>query len=356
MERATGKTQDCYVEFFSVHDAQAWVKVINSRGNVGNRIGDRVLDVSLSSQDELLNQLFPRAKNVAWKDGHPTFEQSNDPYNTGFKTFISAEELQVMVRHAEQPHRSTYTLKCQNRPYEAMISLLAKFPWQSTANYTLATRNKIFEAAHKMLFILNNIVRRSSSSSHGSTPSTSSMTSPVDTLYGPFSASTTPAGLPAAAMYNYPPTAGPAGMPMPVQPHKPLTPTLLQELLRASLNAQGFSESQRWALYTLISSPSIRAGFRISPICSAWPFQAVRRKERMEEDVVEFYAGVIKGHPYVAAQVQGGGGGGGGSGGRFGEVGAMIARDVEEKMSLREIGALEERVVEQILRDQCGES
>lgn len=34
----------------------------------------------------------------------------------------------------------------------------------------------------------------------------------------------------------------------------------------------------------------------------------------------------------------------------------MIARDVEEKMSLREIGALEERVVEQILRDQCGES
>lgn len=25
----------------------------------------------------------------------------------------------------------------------------------------------------------------------------------------------------------------------------------------------------------------------------------------MEEDVVEFYAGVIKGHPYVAAQVQG---------------------------------------------------
>ena len=108
MDRATGKTQDCYVEFFSIHDAQAWVKVINSRGNLSNRIGDRILDVSLTSQDELLKELFPRAKNVAWKDGHPTFEQSNDQYNTGFKTFLSAEELQTLARHAEQPHRVSH--------------------------------------------------------------------------------------------------------------------------------------------------------------------------------------------------------------------------------------------------------
>ena len=108
MDRATGKTQDCYVEFFSTGDAQAWVKVINTRSNVVNRIGDRVLDASLSSQDELLKELFPRAKNVAWKDGQPTFERSNDPYNTGFKTFVSAEELQVLVRHAEQPHRVSH--------------------------------------------------------------------------------------------------------------------------------------------------------------------------------------------------------------------------------------------------------
>ena len=69
--------------------------------------------------------------------------------------------------------------------------------------------------------------------------------------------------------------------------------------------------------------------------------------------MLEFYAGVIKGHPYVAAQVVRGNGK---TEGKFGEVGAMIARDIEEKMSLREIGMLEERAVEQILRDQCGES
>ena len=161
-----------------------------------------------------------------------------------------------------------------------MISLLAKFPWQSTANYTLTTRNKIFEAAHKMLLILSNIVRRSSS--HRSTPSTSSMTSPVDQLYGPFSAAAPP-----GAVYGYPA----AGAMMPARPTtvmpKPLNAALLQDLLRAALNAQGFSEAQRWQLYTTVSDATIRANFRISPISAAWPFQAVRRKARMEEDVVE---------------------------------------------------------------------
>ena len=105
MDRATGKTQDCYVEFFSVLDARAWVNVINNRTHAANRIGDRTLEVQLSSQDELLKELFPRAKNVSWEGGKPVIMQSDDPYNSGFKTFLFAEELQNLVSHVEKPHK-----------------------------------------------------------------------------------------------------------------------------------------------------------------------------------------------------------------------------------------------------------
>ena len=108
MDRPTGKTQDCFVEFYSRADAQAWEKYLKNRGNGLNRIGDRLIDISLSSQDELLKELFPRAKNVSWEGGHPVVIPPEDQYNTGFKVFLQAEELQILVRHAEQPQRVSY--------------------------------------------------------------------------------------------------------------------------------------------------------------------------------------------------------------------------------------------------------
>lgn len=108
MDRSTGKTNDCYVEFFSVADAQAAVKRLRMRGHqikIGTPPLDRVVTVDLSSQDCLLKELFPRAKNVVWKDGIPNIEQSTEPYNSGFKAFVTGEEMVMLVRHAEQPHR-----------------------------------------------------------------------------------------------------------------------------------------------------------------------------------------------------------------------------------------------------------
>ena len=105
MDRATGKTQDCFVEFFSVEDARVWEKNIRGRSNHYNRIGDRLIEVCLSNQDDLLKELFPRAKSVIWQGGYPIIQEPEEPYNTGFKTFISAEELGIHLRHAEQPQR-----------------------------------------------------------------------------------------------------------------------------------------------------------------------------------------------------------------------------------------------------------
>ena len=113
MDRPSGKTMDCFVEFLSVHDARNCVNTINLSGKKGglmDRINDRLVDVRLSSQDELLGVLFPKAKNVTWVNGVPVVRTPQDEWSTGFKTFVTAEELGLMIRHAEQPHRvSSYS-------------------------------------------------------------------------------------------------------------------------------------------------------------------------------------------------------------------------------------------------------
>lgn len=107
MDRLTGKTLDCYVEFFSVGDAQA---AVNSKTRLGqiHKLGDRVAMVEMCSQDELLRQLFPKAKNVEWDQGWPVIVESNEPFNTGFKSFVTNEELVTLVKHAEFPQRVSW--------------------------------------------------------------------------------------------------------------------------------------------------------------------------------------------------------------------------------------------------------
>ncbi|KAL8899701.1 MAG: hypothetical protein Q9207_006059, partial [Kuettlingeria erythrocarpa] len=92
MDRANGKTMDCYVEFFSHGDAQAAFHKCLVRGGQ-LRLGDRVVDVCLSTQDELLREMFPKAKNVEWSHGRPVVRESTDPWNSGFKAFVTNEEL-----------------------------------------------------------------------------------------------------------------------------------------------------------------------------------------------------------------------------------------------------------------------
>lgn len=109
MDRTTGKTNDCYVEFFSTGDAQAAANKLLFRGGPQLKLGtppnDRIVTVEVSSQDFLLKELFPRAKNVLWSNGNPIVEVIDEPFNSGFKGFVTGEEMVMLVRHAEQPHR-----------------------------------------------------------------------------------------------------------------------------------------------------------------------------------------------------------------------------------------------------------
>ena len=105
MDRNTGKTHEAYVEFFSRADAEFWMKAM-----AGRHIGtDRPVAKYACTQSELLSVIFPRAKCIDWRGGYDNKQivalPTADPFNTGFKAFLTQEDLQVLVRHAQQPHR-----------------------------------------------------------------------------------------------------------------------------------------------------------------------------------------------------------------------------------------------------------
>lgn len=117
MERPTSKTMDCYVELMT-HDAA--VDAFQKHENLvmsgkHPRVGTRHVDVLISSQDELLKAIFPRARGLVWESGVPHKTENHDPYSAGFQGFFTREEMIGMYRHAETPQRvstgSTRNLK-----------------------------------------------------------------------------------------------------------------------------------------------------------------------------------------------------------------------------------------------------
>jgi hypothetical protein len=109
MERVTNKTMDCYVEFVNMTEAMNAVTRYegNRMENKGGRLGNRHVEMELSSMDHLLKDLFPKAKNVKWENGraHVIPRDPNDPYNSGFQGFLSKEELIMLGKHAAEPRR-----------------------------------------------------------------------------------------------------------------------------------------------------------------------------------------------------------------------------------------------------------
>lgn len=108
MERVTSKTMDAYVEFVTLEDAMKTVEkhqhhVVNGRLS---RLGDRPVEVELSSQVGLMRDLFPLARGIAWNGVVPQFKPHNprEPWEN-FKGFVSEEEMIMLVKHVEVPHR-----------------------------------------------------------------------------------------------------------------------------------------------------------------------------------------------------------------------------------------------------------
>ena len=112
MDRHTGKTNNCFVEVSTLKEAMWVVAQFRKRANEGRhaKIGNREVRVEISSQEELMSELFPLAKNVKWAGAMPIIDRSADFYYTGVKSagfngFLQDEELVHMAKHAETPQR-----------------------------------------------------------------------------------------------------------------------------------------------------------------------------------------------------------------------------------------------------------
>ncbi|CAL3962680.1 unnamed protein product [Diplocarpon coronariae] len=158
MERVTSKTLDCYVEFVNFNEAVNAVNRFetNRTGGRGGRLGQRHVEVELSSQEQLMKDLFPKAKNVTWAGSKPMIKARdlNDPYNSGFQGFISKEELVMLVKHVEAPQRSPFSKDCPQRPFECLISTLLKYPWYMVDFITIEDRNFLHKVTLQLIGLL----------------------------------------------------------------------------------------------------------------------------------------------------------------------------------------------------------
>ena len=98
------------MEFDTPDDAKAAVDRVNRIQETGRppRLGNRHVDVEVSSQDALLKDLFPRARCIKWQNGFPVLLPNTDPYSSGFTGFLTSEEIVGCLRHAEIPHRVSH--------------------------------------------------------------------------------------------------------------------------------------------------------------------------------------------------------------------------------------------------------
>ncbi|KAH6607231.1 hypothetical protein Trco_003544, partial [Trichoderma cornu-damae] len=147
MDKATSKTMDAYVEFVTLGDAMRAVERhrINVLTGRFGRIGDRPIEVDLTSQASLMRDLFPIARGVFWDGVTPQIM----PYNSSlpfdnFRGFISEEEMIMLAKNVEVPHRSPFSRDSPQRPYECFISIVKKFPWFATEHVTIKDREIVF--------------------------------------------------------------------------------------------------------------------------------------------------------------------------------------------------------------------
>ncbi|KAK6333590.1 hypothetical protein TWF718_011396 [Orbilia javanica] len=145
MDRTTGKTMDCFLEFPSVGAAE---RFIQRRCNNNRRciLGGRHISLELVREGELMRWLFPKVRGAAWGDNGDLIFGEWEGLNAPVE-IISREELVMILGHARTPHRSPFSRKCLQRPYESLMSVVTKFPWKETDNYTLKQRDLIFQAA-----------------------------------------------------------------------------------------------------------------------------------------------------------------------------------------------------------------
>ncbi|KAJ3178802.1 hypothetical protein HDU87_003357 [Geranomyces variabilis] len=154
MNRATGKTQsECFVEFPTYTDAQRALE-LHGRGILKGRI----VVTQWSTQSELADALFPH------RAGHhkePNVMEHDAGQDDGFGdsgliydhhlsapatagVFLLREEINALLLVCRN-YKLHFSRKCAERPFENIISILAKVPWHQPEAVSTAHRDHLFE-------------------------------------------------------------------------------------------------------------------------------------------------------------------------------------------------------------------
>lgn len=277
MERHTAKTMDAFVEFVKSGDAQYVVTNFNRRILNGRhpRIGDRQVEVEISSQEDLMQEIFPRARNVSWQGATPRVLANHEMYypgvlSSGFTGFLQTEEMVMMAKHVDTPHRvgtltpiitrptdtaqSPFANRALVRVYEMHISTIMKYPWHAHECINMTERRLLFDTTLSLTKTLMQSLRKTSS-------------------------------------------------PAQVEPTRP-TITTLHELTIATLSCPGFSELQKSTYITclgeynyarLADSQGTNLKFGgVSGLSKYWPFQVLVIDPRAPEDLIWFFARLLR--------------------------------------------------------------
>lgn len=109
MDRISGKTYDAYAEFVSMHDAKVAVEKLTGPLRKGKppRLGRRHVYVVVTNQADMMRNLFPFAKVGCWREGLPLIGTAS--LGPDFNGFWTEEELHMLVKHVEFPHKVSWT-------------------------------------------------------------------------------------------------------------------------------------------------------------------------------------------------------------------------------------------------------
>ncbi|KAH9819760.1 Actin-related protein 2/3 complex subunit 4, partial [Teratosphaeria destructans] len=173
MERSTGKTNDAFIELTSEVEAvrvvsQSEKRMLNGRPQ---KMGDRTVEVVMSCQEDLMHEMFGKAKKIVWAGNMPVVSNEVECYypgvpSEGFNGFIGTEELHEMLQRCEHPQRYFHITRHQPRLFEHWISTLVKYPWHALDCVFIAERDRMFEATMKIVAALVNALQYASKGSY----------------------------------------------------------------------------------------------------------------------------------------------------------------------------------------------
>jgi len=107
VDRSSGKTMDCFVEVDTYQEAVNIVKLHAGRSKNDRKlkVGERQITINLSSQAQLMAEMFPKAKCVVWNGQEAQIHLPRVINDSGFLGFVTGEELSATLKQADNPLR-----------------------------------------------------------------------------------------------------------------------------------------------------------------------------------------------------------------------------------------------------------